>query len=75
MFGHFFNEKLKKKKLNVIEIIMQEDRSSYRGDLLADFEDSLLEQRPNCMSGSGLSISRENRFQSHIQHRLAELEG
>ncbi|KAG6664462.1 hypothetical protein I3843_02G081600 [Carya illinoinensis] len=51
-----------------------EDRSSYKGDLLADFEDSLLEQRPNCMSGSGLTIARENRYQSHIQHRLTELE-
>lgn len=54
---------------------MQEDNGSYKGDLLADFEDSLLEQRPNCLSGFGLTVSRENRYKSHIQHRLTELEG
>ena len=54
---------------------MQEDHGSPKGDLLADFEDALFEQRPNCMSGSGLTALRENRYQSHIQHRLTELEG
>lgn len=54
---------------------MQGDHGSYRGDLLAEFEDALLEQRLNCVSGVGLKVSRESRFQSHIQHRLAELEG
>lgn len=54
---------------------MQEAHGSYKGDLLADFEESLLEQRPNCMSGSELRVSTENRYQSHIQRRLTELEG
>jgi hypothetical protein len=56
-------------------IIMQGDHGSYTGDLLAEFEDALLEQRLNCVSGVGLKVSRESRFQSYIQHRLAELEG
>ncbi|XP_059450152.1 probable ATP-dependent DNA helicase CHR12 isoform X2 [Corylus avellana] len=50
------------------------DHGSYTGDLLAEFEDALLEQRLNCVSGVGLKVSRESRFQSYIQHRLAELE-
>lgn len=54
---------------------MQEDHGSPKGDLLADFEDALFEQRPNCMSAFGLTALRENRYQSHIQHRLTELEG
>ncbi|KAK7860436.1 putative atp-dependent dna helicase chr12 [Quercus suber] len=54
--------------------ILVEDHGSPKGDLLADFEDALLEQRPNCMSGFGLTALRENRYQSHIQHRLTELE-
>lgn len=45
------------------------------GDLMADFEDSLLRQRSSCTSGSGLTKLKEDRFQSHIQHRLTELEG
>ncbi|OIT24296.1 PREDICTED: probable ATP-dependent DNA helicase CHR12 [Nicotiana attenuata] len=44
------------------------------GDLMADFEDSLLRQRSSCASGSGLTKLKEDRFQSHIQHRLTELE-
>ncbi|XP_016434842.2 putative ATP-dependent DNA helicase CHR12 [Nicotiana tabacum] len=44
------------------------------GDLMADFEDSLLRQRSSCTSGSGLTKLKEDRFQSHIQHRLTELE-
>ncbi|KAF5465666.1 hypothetical protein F2P56_015648 [Juglans regia] len=52
----------------------KEDHGSYKGDLLADFEDSLLEQRPNCLSGFGLTVSREDRYKSRIQHRLTELE-
>lgn len=45
------------------------------GCLMAELEDALAKQRPNCMSDSALSKSRENRLESHIQHRLTELEG
>ncbi|KAM3755195.1 hypothetical protein ACB098_02G022400 [Castanea mollissima] len=55
-------------------IASKEDHGSPKGDLLADFGDALLEQRPNCMSGFGLTALRENRYQSHIRHRLTELE-
>ncbi|KAJ8622684.1 hypothetical protein MRB53_031213 [Persea americana] len=44
------------------------------GCLMAELEDALAKQRPNCMSDSALSKSRENRLESHIQHRLTELE-
>ncbi|KAK4737983.1 hypothetical protein R3W88_001680 [Solanum pinnatisectum] len=44
------------------------------GDLMADFEESLLRQRSSYTSGSGLSKLKEDRFRSHIQHRLTELE-
>lgn len=44
------------------------------GDMMADFEESLLRQRSNCTSGSGLTKLKEDRFRSHIQHRLTELE-
>ncbi|CAA3001319.1 probable ATP-dependent DNA helicase CHR12 [Olea europaea subsp. europaea] len=47
--------------------------SSYN-DLMLDFEDAVLKQQ-SCMSGSRLNELKENRFQSQIQHRLAELEG
>ncbi|THF96564.1 hypothetical protein TEA_023219 [Camellia sinensis var. sinensis] len=43
------------------------------GALMMDLEDALVKQRPNCMSGSGLTKSRDVRLQSHIQHRLTEL--
>ncbi|XP_059632539.1 probable ATP-dependent DNA helicase CHR12 [Cornus florida] len=43
-------------------------------DLLVDLEDALVKQRQYCMSSSRLTESRENRFQSHILHRLTELE-
>lgn len=45
------------------------------GDLIIDLDDALVKQRPNCMSGFGLTDLRENRLQSQIQHRLTELEG
>ncbi|XP_058192879.1 probable ATP-dependent DNA helicase CHR12 [Rhododendron vialii] len=45
-----------------------------RGNLIIELEDALVKQRPNCLSGSGLTESRDKRLQSHIQHRLAELE-
>ncbi|XP_055818078.1 probable ATP-dependent DNA helicase CHR12 [Solanum dulcamara] len=44
------------------------------GDLMADFEESLLRQRSSYTSGSGLTKLKEDRFRSHIQHRLTELE-
>ncbi|CAK9173647.1 unnamed protein product [Ilex paraguariensis] len=47
---------------------------SHEGDLMTELEDALVKQRPNCISGSGLTESREHRVQSHIQRRLTELE-
>ncbi|KAL5849724.1 hypothetical protein ACOSQ4_007737 [Xanthoceras sorbifolium] len=44
------------------------------GDLMSEFEIALSKQRPKCISGSGLAELKENRYQSHIQHRLNELE-
>ncbi|XP_015063037.1 probable ATP-dependent DNA helicase CHR12 [Solanum pennellii] len=44
------------------------------GDLMADFEESLMSQRSSYTSGSGLTKLKEDRFRSHIQHRLTELE-
>ncbi|PHT60290.1 putative ATP-dependent DNA helicase CHR12 [Capsicum baccatum] len=49
-------------------------RTGSYGDLMADFEESLLMQRSSCTSGSGLTKLKENRFRSHIKHRLTELE-
>ncbi|KAI4317782.1 hypothetical protein L6164_025624 [Bauhinia variegata] len=43
-------------------------------DLLTEFEDALLKQRLNCVSGFKLKETWENRYQSQIQHRLNELE-
>ncbi|XP_056175118.1 probable ATP-dependent DNA helicase CHR12 [Syzygium oleosum] len=48
--------------------------NSSRRDLLAEFEDALLRQRINCMSGSKLAESKEKRLQSRVQHRISELE-
>ena len=48
---------------------------SGRGDLIIDLNDGLVNQWPNCMSGSELIKSRKNHLQSHIQHRLTELQG
>lgn len=45
------------------------------GDLIMELDDALVKQRPNFTSGHELIKSRENRLQSHIQHRLTELEG
>ncbi|KAL6970393.1 hypothetical protein U1Q18_030093 [Sarracenia purpurea var. burkii] len=47
---------------------------SEREDLMMDLEAALVEQRSNCMPGFGLTESRDIRLQSHIQHRLTELE-
>ncbi|KAK9137258.1 hypothetical protein Sjap_007852 [Stephania japonica] len=43
-------------------------------DLISDFEDALLEQRAKWTSGSKLRELGESRLESHIQHRLTELE-
>lgn len=45
------------------------------GDLMSEFEDALLKQRPNCESGSRLAELKETRYKSRIQNRLSELEG
>lgn len=45
------------------------------GNLMADLKDALSKQRPNYMSGVGLTKQREERIQSNIQHRITELEG
>ncbi|KAJ1423774.1 SNF2-related, N-terminal domain [Sesbania bispinosa] len=53
---------------------LEGDMGNSREDLVADLEDALLKQRPNCASGFKLEEARENRYQSQIQHRLNELE-
>lgn len=45
------------------------------GDLMGEFEDALLKQRPNCESGSRLGELLDNRNKTHLQRRLSELEG
>ncbi|KAI3983709.1 hypothetical protein MKX01_001113 [Papaver californicum] len=52
------------------------NRSSPNGgwDLMEEFEDALVKQRRNCVSGSGLRKSGEVRLRTNIQHRLSELE-
>ncbi|KAF9677570.1 hypothetical protein SADUNF_Sadunf08G0121500 [Salix dunnii] len=47
---------------------------SIRSDLMTEFEDALSNQRSNCNSGFALAELRDNRYQSHILHRLNELE-
>ncbi|KAL1832479.1 hypothetical protein ACET3Z_002130 [Daucus carota] len=47
---------------------------SSEGNLMAELGDALSEQRPNYMSGAGLTKQREERLQSNIQHRITELE-
>ncbi|XP_022721807.1 probable ATP-dependent DNA helicase CHR12 isoform X2 [Durio zibethinus] len=48
--------------------------NSKEDDLLHDLDDALPKQRSKCMSRFELAESMENRFQSHIHHRLNELE-
>lgn len=63
-------------RILILRCVLQDDPDSSGGDnLLADLEDALLSQRQNCTSGVGLIESGEKRYQSHIQHRLAQLEG
>ncbi|KAH9617893.1 hypothetical protein KSS87_010160 [Heliosperma pusillum] len=47
--------------------------SSY-GDLIMEFEDAVVKQRPRLMSSSVLTELNESRLQSRIEHRLVELE-
>ena len=63
--------------LITIWFIWSQDKSaiSNEGDLMTDLEDALAKQWPGHISGSELAEARENRVQSHIQHRLTELEG
>ncbi|GFY85074.1 SNF2/Brahma-type chromatin-remodeling protein CHR12 [Actinidia rufa] len=56
------------------DAIKPDDLRTSKGDLMAEFEDALVKQRANCMSGFGLAELRDNRLQTHIQHRLSELE-
>ncbi|KAJ8766328.1 hypothetical protein K2173_022387 [Erythroxylum novogranatense] len=44
------------------------------GDLMADFENALANQRTKCESGALLRELKESRYQSHVLHRLKELE-
>ena len=46
-----------------------------KGHLLMDLEDALRTQRPHCMTALSLRELKESRLQSHIEHRLKELEG
>lgn len=43
-------------------------------DLLSDLQEALSKQHPNGMASRELARAKENRHESHIQHRLAELE-
>ncbi|KAK8523514.1 hypothetical protein V6N13_113460 [Hibiscus sabdariffa] len=47
---------------------------SDKDDLFCDLDGALSKQRSKCMSGFSLAESKENRYQSHIHHRLNELE-
>ncbi|KAJ4722406.1 Chromatin structure-remodeling complex protein SYD [Melia azedarach] len=59
----------------VVEKPLQDGPKILNGsDLLTDFENALSKQRSKCMSGFALTESRESHYQSHIQHRLNELE-
>ncbi|KAL6971512.1 putative ATP-dependent DNA helicase chr12 [Sarracenia purpurea var. burkii] len=59
--------------VNAVQMVSDALRTSKDRDLMAELE-TLMKQRPNCMSGFGLIESRANRLQSHIHHRLFELE-
>ncbi|KAK6929997.1 SNF2, N-terminal [Dillenia turbinata] len=43
-------------------------------ELLLELESALVKQRPNCSTGAGLTELQDSRLQSHIQHRLTDLE-
>nr|XP_043628386.1 probable ATP-dependent DNA helicase CHR12 [Erigeron canadensis] len=48
--------------------------SSNGGDLIADLEDALVKHRSNHITGSEMAQVQNNRFQTHIQSRLTQLE-
>jgi hypothetical protein len=56
-------------------LFLQANKAPYGADLMGEFEDALLKQRPDCESGSRLIQLLDNRNKSHIQRRLSELEG
>lgn len=58
-------------------IMIQDDgpEKTIGGELISDLEDAVVKQRANYTSGFGLVEARKNRLQSHMQHRLSELEG
>ncbi|KAM6545390.1 hypothetical protein CsatB_026126 [Cannabis sativa] len=51
-----------------------ENHADISEELLPELQEALLKQRSNCMSSFELTESRDKRYQSHIQHRLTELE-
>lgn len=55
--------------------MIQDNNANVSEDLLPNFQEAILKQRPNGMPSTDLTELRENRYQSHIQHRLTELEG
>ncbi|OMO61227.1 SNF2-related protein [Corchorus capsularis] len=58
----------------VSQIVSDDSTNSKKDDLLGDLDDALSRQRSKFMSGFGLAESKENRYQSHLHHRLNELE-
>ncbi|XWS54012.1 hypothetical protein CRYUN_Cryun10bG0051300 [Craigia yunnanensis] len=58
----------------VAQMVSDDPSNSKKDDLLCDLGVALSKQRSKCMSGFGLAESKENRYQSHIHHRLNELE-
>ncbi|CAA7395197.1 unnamed protein product [Spirodela intermedia] len=50
-------------------------KASIKGHLIMELEDALIMQRPDCMTALSLRELKETRLQSHIQHRLKQLEG
>ncbi|XVF63178.1 hypothetical protein PTKIN_Ptkin09bG0067400 [Pterospermum kingtungense] len=58
----------------ISQIASDDPSNSKEDDLLGDLDDGLSKQRSKCMSGFGLAESKVNRYQSHIHHRLNELE-
>ncbi|CAA6658913.1 unnamed protein product [Spirodela intermedia] len=49
-------------------------KASIKGHLIMELEDALIMQRPDCMTALSLRELKETRLQSHIQHRLKQLE-
>ncbi|KAL4205146.1 hypothetical protein AMTRI_Chr01g113140 [Amborella trichopoda] len=51
-----------------------ENEGLKRGYLLRSMAEALVTQRPSFMSGTVMMNAKESRFESHIQHRVDELE-